>query len=200
MYVALTLGCLAYAYIRSPAAGKALLPFALVFVVALGLMAVPTDPDAMFLGIKAVGDLTSGTGRFEVWRYVLSTSFWQEPLLGYGFAIGDAIPRSTGINTQLGQLHNAHLSALLNLGLVGALLWLAFLATALLAILRVADNRRRAALAGAAAAYAVHQMAGGATLSSMMHPMWISQAFFFFLATLEAYDVRVRVVFAGART
>lgn len=194
MYVGVAVGMLAHAYMRSPETGRALLPFAIAFIGALIVLTFPHEPGDMVLGIKSVDDIASGTGRFDVWRYALTTAFPENPVLGYGFVMGDAIGRRSGVNAALGQLHNAHLSALINLGLIGALLWFLFLGSVLLDALRVREPLRRSAIVGALATYAVHQFSGGATLSSMLHPVWISQALFFFLVAMEARGLSARVM------
>lgn len=149
------------------------------------VMVIPDDPDASLLGIKKVGEIAEGTGRFEVWRYAIEVGFPDAPVLGHGFVVGDAIGRAAGINVALGQLHNSYLSALLNLGLVGFCLWLLFIGDSYLHIARAPRHDLRIGLACAAFVYAFQQMFGGASLSSMMHSVWISHALFFSLVALQ---------------
>jgi hypothetical protein len=174
-----------FVYMKSRRLSRYLAPYALVLGGILFVLLLPENPDAMVLGIKSVREITEGTGRFEVWDYVLSRSFYESPFVGHAFVLGDAISRTEGVNVELGQLHNSHLSALLNLGVIGAALWLAFLYGSYSAIARLPDRNTRAAMAAAALICAFQQMFGGASLSSSLHVVWISHALFFSLVAIE---------------
>jgi len=161
---------------------------------ALGVLilvsALPDDPDAKLLGLKSMGEVVAGTGRFEVWNYALNIAFPQAPIFGLGFVVGDAVGRDAGINVAIGQMHNSHLSALLNLGLVGFCLWVFFMLGIYFMIAQYPRREVRIAFAGTALVYAFQQMFGGGSLSSMMHSVWVSHALFFALVAVESLEVR----------
>lgn len=179
-----------FIYMRLRHLIRYLIPYVLVLVAIFFVILLPKNPDAMVLGIKSVKEITEGTGRFEVWDYALSKSFFESPFVGRAFVLGDAIGRTEGINVALGQMHNAHLSALMNLGIIGAALWIAFLFGSYRAIARHPDRNVRAALAAAALIYAFQQMFGGASLSSSLHVVWVSHALFFSLVAIETIHRR----------
>ena len=192
IYGAIAAGLLMRMYLRTRTAMRYLIPKAAAMAVMLAFILIPEDPNAIVLGIKTVTEIMGGTGRFEVWEFALADAFWQAPLIGHGFVVGDALGRTSGVNVALGQMHNAHLSAVMNLGLLGAGLWFAFLIWSYVAIARHPVRETRIALAAAAVAYAIHQMFGGASLSSPLHPVWISHALFFSIIALEAMNFRLR--------
>ena len=113
-------------------------------------------------------------------------------------ANSDALGRSSGINAGLGQLQDAHLSALMNLGLVGEFVWLPFHASVLVHKVRATHARRRSAILGALVVHAVHRLSGGATFSSDLHPVWIRRAMFFFLVAMEPGATSTQIVLMDA--
>ena len=192
-YLGLCFACALLVFLWMPGRMRVAIPVIAAVALAWLFALLPDDPGATFLGFKSVAAIDNGTGRFEVWRYAFLEAFPQAPVLGHGFVVGDAIGRESGINSALGQLHNSHLSALLNLGLVGLAIWACFLVTSLDALLRVAERRRFTLLCCAAAIAGVQQLAGGASLSSMLHVVWISHACLFQIFAAEGRRSVVQV-------
>ncbi len=162
-------------------------------VAALGLgflLLLPSDQNASILGVKKVADIMEGSGRFEVWRYALFDAFPQSPIIGYGFVTGDAVARDAGITVTMGQLHNSFLSSLLNLGVLGFSLWLAFLLGSYRAILRHPQPKVRRLLTCAMICVFFQQISGGASLTSILHVVWICHAMIF--TAIAAEDVANR--------
>jgi O-antigen ligase len=161
-----------------------------VIIVALGLGALlmlPSDQNASILGVKKVADIMEGSGRFEVWRYALFDAFPQSPIIGYGFVTGDAVARDAGITVSMGQLHNSFLSALLNLGLIGFVMWIAFLLGTYRMILGHPNTEVKRLLTCAMICVFFQQISGGASLTSILHVVWICHALIF--TTIAAEDV-----------
>ena len=159
-YMGLCFAAGLYIYIWMPGRLKATMPVLAGIGLLLLIAMLPDDPGATLFGIKSVAAIRGGTGRFEVWNYALTEAFPQAPVLGHAFVVGDAVGRESGINAALGQLHNSHLSALLNLGLVGLCVWVAFLISSLHSLLLVPDRRQLALLCCAAFLAGMQQLAG----------------------------------------
>lgn len=190
VYIALLAAQAARYYLGVKSATKYVGLLAPVFGAAAVLVIVPDDPNASILGIKKVGEVTSGTGRFDVWNFVLTESFPKAPVLGHGFVTGDTVAREAHFTAALGQLHNSFLSALSNLGLIGLSLWLLFLFGSYRLMLKHPRLDVRLAFVGSAIVCLFQQLAGGASLSSPMHSVWVSHALFFSLVAIESVDVR----------
>jgi exopolysaccharide production protein ExoQ len=110
-----------------------------LYVVVLGaLLIVASGVTVLFVdserAIGALGRSSDLTGRTEIWNMVLSY-IPERPVLGYGYSgfWGGAAVESATVDRALGSMimysHNGYLEILLNLGAVGLLFTLAFLAT-----------------------------------------------------------------------
>lgn len=186
---AVMLGALVYAWTISSVRGKQLfIPLAVLAVVLSFVFLFMLEGSAL-LGLKSQEELLSGTGRFEVWIFALTEVFAKQPLLGYAFPMGDLTARVVG-GFSLGQLHNAHLSALLNLGLLGFFFWVLFLVLVVRSVLDTPERKRRAGLLAALCAILVHQFFGGASLSSALHVNWIAHVIFVCVVIFHRKDVR----------
>jgi O-antigen ligase len=73
--------------------------------------------------------IMNGTGRLPVWDWLIRNQVSQRPLLGFGFGYGEVQARlfNEGIGAlKMTHLHNAFMSALVNLGCVGTVLLFLF--------------------------------------------------------------------------
>jgi exopolysaccharide production protein ExoQ len=101
-----------------------------LLIVAAGVTVLSVDSEGTFGALGRTSDLT---GRTEIWSIVLSYIPWR-PVLGYGYSgfWGGAAPESSAVDRAMGSMimysHNGYLEILLNLGAVGLLFTLAFLA------------------------------------------------------------------------
>jgi O-antigen ligase len=91
--------------------------------------------------LRALGSDPTLTGRTELWAQVAAL-IWQKPVLGYGYSAvwlpDDSITRavSNAVGWEVPQAHNALLEVALELGIVGLLTVLAFVAMSLWGSLR----------------------------------------------------------------
>ena len=97
----------------------------------------------------SIGNLT---GRVGVWQSAYE-HFKQRPLLGYGFTTGDDAFKdfansniSKVVSTKRYSLHNGYVQALLDSGLIGAILYLVILSAAIIKILATHDHQMAGAL------------------------------------------------------
>src|ERR1700731_1382124 len=105
---------------------------AILLVVSSGMMMLGVNSDAI---ARAVGRSSDLTGRTEIWSWTVSFIF-ERPILGYGYSgfwVG-ATAASAVVDQAMGTMimysHNGYLETLLTLGVVGLVLTLGFLGTA----------------------------------------------------------------------
>jgi exopolysaccharide production protein ExoQ len=103
---------------------------AAVLMVSSAIMAFGVNTEAV---AGVVGRSSDLTGRTEIWSSVVSSIF-ERPVLGYGYSgFWDSASASISLDHALGATlmysHNGYLEILLNLGVVGFVLTLAFLGT-----------------------------------------------------------------------
>jgi hypothetical protein len=122
--------------------------------------------------------IESGTGRVPVWQWALEEQVPQHPWLGFGYGYGDAAARLFNRGLRMMHMHNAVLSALMNLGVCGlailVLLWAAVYSQAL----RIKEPLVRAVLLGAVTAVIVNSMAME-SVSSLLSTAWIGHLLLF---------------------
>ena len=86
-----------------------------------GVAAVPFVVQEVFIKEGDVGEVMSMTGRLPFWTDLLTFSFPQRPLLGYGFMRISHTDKFDSLHAYEGAMtHNTFLQVLLNLGMVGA--------------------------------------------------------------------------------
>src|SRR5439155_26974316 len=106
----------------------------------------------MFFG-KNEGQITSGTGRLPIWQWVLEERVVHRPVLGYGFGEGEVQARLYNIGGfRMMHMHNAFMSAVVNLGSLGVALWLIVWAVMIRTAWNLRNQRARITLMGALAA------------------------------------------------
>ncbi|RMG67777.1 MAG: O-antigen ligase domain-containing protein [Bacteroidetes bacterium] len=89
--------------------------------VAGGVAAVPFVVQEVFIKEGDVGEVMSMTGRLPFWTDLLTFSFPQRPLFGYGFMRISTTDKFDSLHAYAGAMtHNTFLQVLLNLGMVGA--------------------------------------------------------------------------------
>lgn len=75
--------------------------------------------------------IEGGTGRYEIWNEFIKG--WQlSPWLGHGYMVGERNLAMMGGQTEIFSAHNGYLSVLVNTGIIGSAMFLAFLVPTLL--------------------------------------------------------------------
>jgi len=136
--------------------------------------------------------VTTASGRIPVWMWLFDSVVSQRPVLGFGFGMGENFARLavdwTGLRMQ--HTHNVVLSALVNLGATGLLLFVAFAAQ----IAGSLRNLRRYPAYPYAVAALVAVAMNALSISSITAPVslsWVSHALvFLFLARVSRRDQR----------
>jgi O-antigen ligase len=86
--------------------------------------------DAIFSALSRSGDareITSGTGRAEIWNVVLEYSA-QSPILGYGFSSANSIlPYDPRLFSVAAHAHNMYLEILFSGGAIGLIIFLSMI-------------------------------------------------------------------------
>ena len=143
--------------------------------------------------------IESGSGRFPVWQWVVEEQAPQSPVVGFGFGYGDAVARL--FNRQglrMMHMHNAILSALLNLGACGlailGLLWGAVYRQ----VLRIKEPLVRTVLLGAVTATIANSMAME-SVSSLLSTGWIGHLLLFGSVAVAARGAGSKERRAGSR-
>ena len=150
-------------------------------LVGLAVILVLQFPDeigrAIFYG-KTESNLRTASGRIPVWQELIEDVVSQRPVLGFGFGYGEAYARLYNTRgLRLMHMHNAVMSALINLGAAGAIM-LALFWISTFRVARKSTYAVRPALLGAMVAVMVNSMA----MESVSAPVslgWIGHALFF---------------------
>jgi hypothetical protein len=132
---------------------------------------------------KTQGNLETASGRIPVWEWMVKEQVSQRPILGFGFGQGEVQARLNSPGLRMMHMHNAFMSALANLGIVGASLLIVFYGEILYRVLKLRDPRVRAVLIGAAAAVMINSM----SIASITAPLsmgWLGQAAFLYIIPL----------------
>jgi hypothetical protein len=83
--------------------------------------------------------ITSASGRIPVWQWLLDSVVSQRPLFGYGFGVGESIVRLAmdWAGLRMMHMHNAAMSAVVNLGAAGLVLFLLFLVSIVVSLWKI---------------------------------------------------------------
>ena len=113
--------------------------------------------------------ITSASGRVPVWQWLIESVVSQRPLLGFGFGVGENIVRLAmdWAGLRMMHMHNAAMSAVVNLGAAGLILFLVFLARIVIALWNI---RTAAILPYAFAAFAA-VLLNSLSMSSVTAPV-----------------------------
>jgi len=142
---------------------------------------------------QTVEDISSGTGRTEIWRELFQGMDAQSLLTGFGFSISFRTFSLKILNGEVFGTHQAFLQCLASLGIGGLLLMLIFLLRALWAFLAGMGRRTEGAFLGAA--FVLNIIVTGLSESTFgTNP---TTSFAIFMAYVAIYQVRTR---AAAKT
>lgn len=120
-FVSTIFGVIIY-FVFSRLQGKILFIVATLFI-AIAFYIIQFNPFDWVMGLKTERQIFTITGRIPVWEWVIEEKISRQPILGFGFAIGDTLGRGAP-TLAMYHMHNTFLAALANLGIVGLFLLL----------------------------------------------------------------------------
>lgn len=166
---------------RGRAAGLGML---LLCAAMLAVFILPEQVGSVVFFGKNEGTIASGTGRVPIWQWVLQERVTTAPVLGFGFGDGEVQARLYNIGGfRMMHMHNAFMSAIVNLGMVGVMLWAVMWAGMLHAAWRLREPRLRLVLLGTCVAVFLNTISMESVTAPLSMP-WIAHAMFYtFLAT-----------------
>jgi O-antigen ligase len=145
------------------------------------LLAMPELVTSVFFFGKQSGQILTGTGRIPIWRWILEERVAQRPILGFGFGQGEVQARLFNIGGfRMMHMHNAFMSAIVNLGVFGALLWALLWGALIRAAWNIRDHKSRLMLLGAATAVFLNTISMESVTAPLSMP-WIAHTIFFTL-------------------
>jgi hypothetical protein len=128
------------------------------------------DLDRYVFWGKSEQEVRTGSGRLFVWDWVIRERVSQEPVLGFGFGVGETLARLSDPSEstlQMMYMHSAGMSALTNLGAVGVLLLLLLLIGIWRGAWSLSRTRLGPTLVGATAALFVNAQMVASVTSTM---------------------------------
>ncbi len=166
---------------RGRASGAGL--FLLCAMIVTPLLFPDTISSMVFFG-KNETAVRTGTGRLPIWQWVLEERVSQAPILGFGFGEGEVQARLFNIGGfRMMHMHNAFMSAIVNLGIVGVALWAAMWADMARAALKIPIHWPRIVLMGAAATLFLNTISVESVTAPLTMP-WLAHAMFFALLAI----------------
>jgi hypothetical protein len=147
----------------------------------LALLAKPELVTSVFFFGKQTGQILSGTGRIPIWQWIIEERVSQRPILGFGFGQGEVQARLYNIGGfRMMHMHNAFMSALVNLGVFGVVLWAMLWGALTRTAWNIKDHKSRLMLVGAATAVFLNTISMESVTAPLSMP-WIAHAIFFTL-------------------
>jgi hypothetical protein len=138
--------------------------------------------------------ISSASGRVPVWQWLLDSVVSQRPLLGYGFGVGENIARVAmdWAGLRMMHMHNAAMSAVVNLGAVGVVVFVLFVGSVLISLWKI----RSAAIFPYAFASFVAVLLNSLSMSSVTAPVslgWVGHMLLYlYLVRLTSVTERRR--------
>ena len=147
-----------------------------ILLLSLGIILAFAYPERtkeiVFYG-KSDSNIQTASGRLPTWQWLIQKQMQERPLLGFGFAYGESQARlynKGGLRMQ--HMHSSVMSALVNLGIVGAILLLLYWLSVWRDLLRVNSSLLRSVVLASVAAVCLNSLA----IDSVTSPMgfgWI---------------------------
>ena len=138
--------------------------------------------------------ISSASGRVPVWQWLLDSVVSHRPLLGYGFGVGENIARVAmdWAGLRMMHMHNAAMSAVVNLGAVGVVVFVLFVGSVLISLWKI----RSAAIFPYAFASFVAVLLNSLSMSSVTAPVslgWVGHMLLYlYLVRLTSVTERRR--------
>jgi hypothetical protein len=153
----------------------------------LVVVMMPQYVNSVYFFGKNEGQITSGTGRLPIWQWVLEERVSTRPVLGFGFGQGEVQARLYNIGGfRMMHMHNAFMSAVVNLGVVGALVWTLMWAAMTRAAWIIPVHRARLMMMGAATAVFLNTVSMESVTAPLSIP-WIAHAMFFTMLAIAPW-------------
>jgi hypothetical protein len=167
--------------------------------VILGAVILPQYINSVVFFGKNEGQIFSGTGRLPIWQWVLEERVATRPVLGFGFGEGEVQARLYNVGGfRMMHMHNAFMSAIVNLGVGGVALWALMWAAMIRAAWVIRDHRARLAMMGGATAVFLNTISMESVTAPLSMP-WVAHAMFFTLLAIGQWGARESEVARASR-
>jgi O-antigen ligase len=155
---------------------------------------LPQYANTVFFFGKNEGQIASGTGRLPIWQWVLEERVAARPIFGFGFGEGEVQARLYNVGGfRMMHMHNAFMSAIVNLGIAGVAVWALMWCAMARAAWKIPQHRARLAMMGGAVALFLNTMSMESVTAPLSMP-WIAHAMFFVLLAVGQWEVAERYV------
>ena len=154
----------------------------------LAVVLLPQYANSVYFFGKNEGQIVSGTGRLPIWQWILEERVSARPMLGFGFAQGEVQARLYNIGGfRMMHMHNAFMSAIVNLGLAGVTLWAMTWGAMARRAWKVPDPRARLAMMGTVVAVFLNTGSMESFTAPLTMP-WIAHVMFFVLLAVGQWE------------
>jgi hypothetical protein len=141
----------------------------------------------LFYG-KTKSTIESGSGRIPIWTWILTERVPQAPIFGFGFGAGEVQARLYNVGGfRMMHMHNAAMSAIVNLGAAGEALFALFIMAMFSKALRQRDQKIRIVLLGALTALMLNTLTME-SVTAPLSPPWIGHAMFYATIVLALWN------------
>jgi O-antigen ligase len=152
----------------------------------------------VFFG-KNETNIRTATGRLPIWQWILEERVAAKPVLGFGFGDGEVQARLYNVGGfRMMHMHNGFMSALVNLGICGALLWALMWGAMSRAAWNIRQSKARIVIIGALVTLFLNSLSVETVTAPLTMP-WIGHAMFFAMLAIATWETEILRERGGVR-